>query len=169
MLENLSDKQILAVAVVSHVYYHHDPMSLIASSETEQGIARLKFWMDTHSGRVTSTPTNDQVNTLLKAPRVELPHVEVPIRSFAKSNDMTMPAGRRGFVHSVLTHLITAQWSSEVELDKIGLTTEDCNNIRSKLFTPKVTPRGTECAKQVLTNVIIPALVEDMPAGSKIH
>ncbi|HBC3404955.1 TPA: hypothetical protein KDY05_002231 [Vibrio parahaemolyticus] len=169
MLEKLSDNQMLAVAVVSHVYYHRDPMSLIASSETDSGVAKLKFWVDTHSGRVTSTPLNSQVHSLLKSPRVELPHVEVPIHSIAQSNDMTMPSGRRGFVHSVLSHLVTAQWSKEVKLESIGLTSEDCKNLRSKLLTPKVTPRGTECAQQVLDNVILPVLINDMPSDSKVH
>ncbi|MBO0211154.1 hypothetical protein [Vibrio sp. Vb0877] len=169
MLEKLNDNQMLAVAVVSHFFHHQDPMSLIANSDTSDGVARLRFWIDTHNARITSTPINKQVGELLKSPRIELPHVEVPIHLLSKKSDMTMPDGRRSFVHSVLNHLITAQWSLDFELDALGLTSVDCNNLRSKLSTPKVTPHGTECAQQVLDKVIMPVLVEDMPATHQMH
>ncbi|WP_099607389.1 hypothetical protein [Vibrio coralliilyticus] len=106
---------------------------------------------------------------LVRKPLVRLPDVEVPILEIAQGVDMSMPSGRTEFVYSVLRHIIHAQWSTEIDMAKLGLSSESLATIRKSLSQPIESHRGTQCAVSVLSNFIMPVLVEGRDCAAILH
>lgn len=169
MLEKLEDNHLLAVAMVSHMYYHPDPMSLITSVQPQDGVVSLPFWVNTRNGVIACTRQIESSLLKVRKPMVRLPDVEVPIFEIAQSVDMTMPSGRSEFVFSVLRHIIHTQWSADVDMNELGLCAESLATIRKNLARPMASQHGTQCANSVLNNVIMPVLVEGRDSNTQLH
>lgn len=169
MLDKLEDNHLLAVAMVSHMYYHPDPMSLITSAQPQDGVVNLPFWVNTRNGVIACTRQIESSLLMVRTPMVRLPDVEVPILKIAQNVDMTMPSGRSEFVFSVLRHIIHAQWSAEIDMNELGLCAESLATIRKNLSQPMASHRGIQCASSVLNNVILPVLVEGRDSNTQFH
>lgn len=169
MLDKLEDNHLLAVAMVSHMYYHPDPMTLITSVQPQDGVISIPFWVNTRNGVIACTRKIESSLLKVRKPMVRLPDVEVPILEIAQRVDMTMPSGRSEFVFSVLRHIIHAQWSAEMDMSELGLCAESLATIRKNLAQPMASHRGTQCATSVLNNVIIPVLVEGRDSNTQLH
>ncbi|MBD1559886.1 hypothetical protein HC752_23435 [Vibrio sp. S9_S30] len=114
MLEKLDDGQLLAVAMVSYVYFHPEPLSLISSEQPKDGVVAIPLWLNLDNGSIAC---RQRKSPMLRNRRgmVRLPDTTVPVQQLASRHDLTMPNGRTDFVLSVLEHFITHWWAAEAD------------------------------------------------------
>lgn len=168
MLEKLGDAQVLAVAMVSYVYFHPEPLSLISSEQPQNGVVAIPLWLNLDNGTIVCRKRKSPM-LRNRSGMVRLPDTTVPVQLLASQHDLTMPNGRTGFVLSVLKHFIHHWWAAEVEHEELGLDKEVFAAIRNNLMQPVFTVKGTQDPSKVLNNVIMPVLYEGQDSSAAVH
>jgi hypothetical protein len=168
MLEKLDDGQLLAVDIVSYVYFHPEPLLLISSEQPKDGVVAIPLWLNLDNGSIAC---RQRKSPMLRNRRgmVRLPDTAVPVQQLASKHDVTMPNGRTDFVLSLLKHFITHWWAAEVDHEKIGLDQEAFAAIRNNLMQPVFTVKGIQDPSKVLNNVIMPVLFEGQENSAAVH
>ena len=163
MLEELEYNQLLTVAMVSYVYSHADPMSLLTHEAHSKEVSyKLLLWVNTSNGKVYC---NQRKSSLLrvKGKMLKLPDTEIPIKKMAIGQNLNLPAGRRQLVLSVFSHIIHYWWSASSDFEKIGLTKESVSLIRDNLHKTKCMNSEISQGVMILNKIIMPVLLA--PAG----
>ena len=164
MIQQLEDKQSLALAIVSFIYFHRDPLSLFTTPCSETGEMELPLWLCKDTGSISC---RRKKSVLFQGQNgvLELPTTIVPAKEIANMHDLTLLAGRKGFAWDILKYVLNYWWSEPHHLDSIGFSDELVTVLRKNLSEPKFTHRGKFEAKDVLEKVVMPILYEHSPMG----
>lgn len=161
MINKLEDKQSLALAIVSFMYFHRDPLSIFCSPNANTGEMDMPLWLCKETGTLTC---RNQKSVLFKGKDnvLALPITVVPAQTLAARHDLTGIEGRKSFTFDLLKFVLTYWWSEPHKLEAIGLGADELENLKKNLAEPKFTYRGKLMAQDVLENVVMPILLEGM-------
>lgn len=161
MINQLEDKQSLALAIVSFMYFHRDPLSIFCSPNSVTGEMDMPLWLCKETGAITC---RNQKSVLFKGKDnvIALPITVVPAQTLAENHDLTTLEGRKSFILDLLKFVLTYWWSEPHKLEEIGLGLIELETLKKNLAEPKFTYRGKLMAQDVLENVVMPILLEGM-------
>lgn len=168
MLDHLEDGQVLTVAMVAYLYFHPEPLSLISCERPKDGVVEIPLWLNLDNGSIACRQRKSPMLRNRKG-MLRLPDTIVPVERLASQHDLTMPNGRTEFVLSVLKHLITNWWSSDIDHEEFGIDQEAFSVIRSNLLQPVFTKYGAQAPSQILENVIMPVLYDGHESMATVH
>ena len=162
MLSNLNKDQIIAVAMVSFVYYHSDPMKLLMSPLKSCGTSDVVLWIDTEKGVVCTQPYSE-VLLKQKSQLIKLPEFNIPVLEISKGFDLTELESRKKLTQSILNFLINHCWTN-INVQNINISDDSIDFILANLSCPL-----TGTGKELLDRVIIPSLTEGINDRDLIH
>ena len=58
MIEQLEDRHVVAVAMLSYLYYHPEPLSLIVNESQAGGVVDIALWLNLEDGGITCRQRN---------------------------------------------------------------------------------------------------------------
>ncbi len=162
MIEQLGDKQSLALAIVFFTYVHRDPIAIFSTPNLKSGEMCMPLWLCKETGALTC---RNQKSVLFKAKEglISLPATVVPVQSMAENHDLTTLEGRKSFSFDLLKFVLFHWWSEPHNLEEIGIGEFELKALKKQLAEPKYTIRGKMTALDVLETVVMPILYEGMP------
>lgn len=168
MIEQLEDRHVVAVAMLSYLYYHPEPMSLIASESQVGGVVDIALWLNLEDGDITCRQRKVPVLKSKKG-EVRLPNTAVPVKLLADNHDLSGEVGREQFAFSVLKHLIFERWSYRGCFNDLGIDAAVLDKIKLNLSGPVLTTAGAKSPLSFIENVLLPVLYEGSTEQKVLH
>ncbi len=168
MIEQLEDRHVVAVAMLSYLYYHPEPLSLIVNESQAGGVVDISLWLHLEDGDITCRQRKVPVLKSKKG-EVRLPNTAVPVKLLADNHDLKGDVGREQFAFSVLKHLIFERWSYSGCFNELGIDAAALDKIKLNLSAPVLTTTGAKSPLNFIENVLLPILYEGSPEQTALH
>ena len=167
-IENLTNNQIMAINVLSYVYYHNDPMSLISTRLNESGVATLALWINLDTGLVVC---NKNYNPFLKVKKglVKLPDTVIPLRAMASNLNLKCKNSRGDFLINILKFIVVEFWTiNNLEVEK-ALNCHLVSRLKRNLSEPIFTASGAKTPIAVYEGIIKPIIDTELNKSNTHH
>lgn len=167
MLEKLKDGQLVAVNLVSFIYYHTDPMRVIEESLMPCGTLNMKLCIDTEGALSHKMCVPAFPRILWKSMgSAKITDISISINQLKSLCDLDTVHGRTAFIYSLLQILAKKLWWTELNLDEI----QNLSNYKSDLRKSLIENIKKDCShKQFIDKFFLPLIVESASSGCLIN